>query len=77
MTNAEIIEFKEAEIQRLESENAEMLTALKAIKTELDADLFCPICEWVRGTHSKKCPGHLVNAAIKKARGESSEQENV
>jgi len=63
-------EIVSEKIHRLEAEKAEMLEALKAIKTELDADLFCPICEWVRGTHSKKCPGHLVNAAIRKARGE-------
>lgn len=55
-------------IKRLEEDKVAMLHALEAIKTELDAELFCPICERARGGHRQRCPGRLVNVAIKMAR---------
>lgn len=48
----------------------EMLAALTEVEIELDAYPHCPLCGHVHGGHRQNCVGHLVNVAIRKARGE-------
>ena len=50
----------------------DMLEALKEVKSELDAYVpTCPLCGGSAASgHKYNCLWHVVNAAIKKARGE-------
>jgi hypothetical protein len=55
---------------RLIAAAPEMLEALVEVKGELENHPYCPLCGNIQENHRHNCVARLIQAALKKARGE-------
>ena len=66
-----LLDERNAEIERLQSEKNALYITLQNIKLELESYPHCPLCGNVHGEgHEEGCIGYEIDEAIKKARGE-------